>query len=161
MQVKFKKLHPNAVIPQKAFPTDFGADLTITTRHIDAEHHCVVYGFGIAVEIPEGHVGLIFPRSSNAKKDLLLSNSVGCIDAHYRGEIMAKYKLHTTHFVDEYGSIVCDEDLEHHIYEFETYDIGDRPCQLAILPYPEVEYIEADTLSETDRATGGYGSTGA
>lgn len=155
MKVKFKKLDPNAVIPTKAHPTDFGADLTATSKSLD-NHGNIVYGFGIAVEIPEGHVGLLFPRSSNAKKHLLLSNSVGCIDAHYRGEITAKFKAITSTF-DETGRADYDAN---NTSDIETYDVGDRICQLAIIPYPEIEYEEVSELSDTDRGTGGYGSTG-
>lgn len=139
MEIKIKKLRDNAVIPAKAHPTDAGFDLTATSKETDAYGN-IVYGTGIAVEIPENHVGLLFPRSSNAKKDLLLTNSVGVIDSGYRGEITFKFK--NIGFVGN------------------RYNIGDRIGQLIIVPYPEVTFVETDELSETQRGNGGYGSTG-
>lgn len=139
MIVKIKKLDKNAVTPRYAKQGDAGMDLTATSMEFD-EYGNVVYGTGIAVEIPEGYVGLVFPRSSNAKKDLLLSNSVGVIDSGYRGEIMAKFKI-----------IDMAEDI---------YEIGERICQLIIIPYPTIEFEESDNLSKTERGVGSYGSTG-
>ena len=75
MKIRFKKLNENAVMPTKAHASDAGFDLTATSRMYD-NNNCYVYGCGLAVEIPEGYVGLVFPRSSIANKDLLLSNSV-------------------------------------------------------------------------------------
>lgn len=91
MKVKIKKLNENAVIPTKAHPTDAGFDLVATSRVFDKEGN-VTYGTGLAFEIPEGYAGLLFPRSSISKKDLMLSNGVGVIDSHFRGEVMAKFK---------------------------------------------------------------------
>lgn len=91
MKIKFVKLLENAVAPTKAHATDAGFDLTATSRTFD-EHGAVVYGTGIAVEIPAGYVGLVFPRSSVSKFDLSMANAVGVIDAGYRGEITVKFK---------------------------------------------------------------------
>lgn len=137
MKVKIKKLHPDAVAPQYAHETDAGLDLTATYVYKDKEGN-FVYNTGLAFEIPEGYVGLLFPRSSNAKKDLLLSNSVGVIDSGYRGEVTFKFKP-----------------IGHNIY-----NIGDRIGQMIILPYPKIEFEEVDELSESERGAGGYGSTG-
>lgn len=142
MIVRFKKLSPDAVIPTKAHPTDAGFDLVATSE--DFKEGVYVYGTGIAVEIPEGYVGLVFPRSSIAKKDLFLSNSVGVIDSHYRGEIMFKFRMARA---QEY---VKDP----------IYSVGERIGQIIIIPFPDVVFSEADELSETDRGEGGYGSTG-
>lgn len=140
MKVRFKKLYPNSVIPTKAHPSDAGFDLTCVSITEDRLHNCLSCGLGIAVEIPEGYVGLVFPRSSIYKQDLSLSNAVGVIDSHYRGEIMAKFKHLSS----------CDY----------VYKVGDRVAQLIILPYPEIEFEEAEELSDTDRGTNGHGSTG-
>lgn len=185
MKIKFKKLTPNAVIPTKAHVTDAGLDLVATSRVFD-EHGCVVYGTGIAVEIPKGYAGLVFPRSSNAKKDLIMSNSVGIIDSGYRGEITAKFRPALL-FVDKdgIGRNINDylgtatEDLSTQEVTFHgrnenypdvgigykpfpprCYEVGERMAQLVIIPYPEVEFEETVTLSDSDRGTGGYGSTG-
>ena len=139
IEIKFKKLCAEAVEPVKAHPTDAGADLTATSKKWDDEKQCWIYGTGIATEIPDGYVGLIFPRSSIRKYGLALSNSVGVIDSGYRGEIMCSFKPSGT----------CP-----------TYNIGDKIAQLIIMPYPEIIYTEVTELTETDRGEGGHGSTG-
>ena len=144
MKVRFKKLHQDAVVPTKAHPQDAGFDLTCTTVVTDYENNILSCGTGIAVEIPDGFVGLLFPRSSVYKKNLVLSNCVGVIDSNYRGEVTMKFKM---------------ENLPGY-YAANVYMAGDRIGQLIIMPYPEVEFEEAGDLSETDRGEGGYGSTG-
>lgn len=143
MQLKFKKLSENAVLPVKAHATDAGLDLTatsITTQINESGQVMLVYHTGLAVEIPEGYVGLLFPRSSIYKKSLAQTNSVGVIDAGYRGEIMAVFKS-TTDVVPA------------------VYKVGERFAQLVIVPIPELEVVEADELSDSDRGENGHGST--
>lgn len=140
--VKYKFLSPEAKAPFRAHPTDAGFDLYAVSEEF--KDGVYVYGTGIAFEIPEGHVGLLFPRSSIAKKDLLLSNSVGVIDPHYRGEVMFKFRMARAM---EY----CSNPI---------YSVGDRIGQIIIIPIPEVEFIQAEELSSTDRGEGGYGSSG-
>lgn len=137
MKVKIKKLHPDAVVPKYAKSGDAGLDLTATD--IEADSANLTYKTGLAVEIPYGHVGLLFPRSSVYKTGQTLTNCVGVIDSGYRGEIMMKFSL------SPYGR---------------EYNIGDRIGQLIIMPYPEVQFEEVEDLSPTDRGEGGYGSTG-
>jgi dUTP pyrophosphatase len=138
MKVKFKKLNENAKAPYQGTAGSAGFDLTATSKQrIDLYH--TKFGTGLAVEIPKGYVGLVFPRSSCYKQGMLLSNCVGVIDSDYRGEITAVF-------------IGVDNEL--------CYNVGDRICQLVIMPYPEIEFVEADELSETERGMGGYGSTG-
>jgi dUTP pyrophosphatase len=138
MEIKIKRLHPNAVIPKYAKQGDAGMDLTaVSFDYVSSEH--VKYNFGIAIEIPKGYVGLIFPRSSCYKQGQLLSNSVGVIDSGYRGEISAVM-------------------IGYHPEQ--KYKVGDRVAQIVILPYPEIVFIESESLSETERGDGGYGSTG-
>lgn len=141
MKIRFKRLCPEAVAPKQGTPGSAGFDLTATSMSLDMEYAVLEYGTGIAVEIPKGYVGLVFPRSSVYKTGLLLSNAVGVIDSDYRGEIKAKfYPLHWK------GD--------------EPYKVGERIFQLVIVPVPEVEYVETDELTTTERGTGGYGSTG-
>lgn len=83
MKVRIKKLHENAIIPSYSKDGDAGLDLTATSKSFD-DNGNLVYGTGLAFEIPKGFVGLLFPRSSNAKKDLILSNSVGVLDKSSR-----------------------------------------------------------------------------
>lgn len=143
MKVKIKKLLTNAVIPKYSKQGDAGLDLVATSKHIDVYGN-ISYGTGLAFEIPFGYVGLLFPRSSNSKTDLLLTNSVGVIDSGYRGEVSLKFRGY-------YSKI----DMEN-----SNYQIGDRIGQIIIMPYPQIEFEEVEELSETERGTGGYGSTG-
>lgn len=142
MDVKIKKLHEDAIIPNYAKKGDAGLDLTAIHFRYEAEYDCFVYGTGLALEIPKGYVGLIFPRSSNSKTTAYLTNSVGVIDSGYRGEIMVKFKNRTA----------ADNRA--------PYKPGDRVAQLIIMPYPNITLVETDKLSESERGTGGYGSTG-
>lgn len=146
MKVKIKKLTPDAVIPHKAHKTDAGFDLHCTSTLVDWGRQELICHTGLAFEIPEGYAGLIFPRSSIANKPLLLSNSVGVLDACYRGEVTAKF------VITDARAYLQDKDNQYHA--------GDRIAQMIIMPYPEIEFEETDTLSETERGTGGYGSTG-
>jgi dUTP pyrophosphatase len=155
MKVKIKKLHPDAVIPKYAKEGDAGLDLVAVSKEMD-ENGNVVYGTGLAFEIPKGYVGLLFPRSSNANNDLLLSNSVGVIDSGYRGEVTMKFK---STVVEIYGHVVLGRKSWDYM-KGRQYEIGDRVGQLIIMPYPEIEFEEVGELSESERGTGGYGSTG-
>ena len=85
MKVAIKKLHPEAVIPEYAKDGDAGLDFTAVAMEFNANHNYIEYFTGIAIEVPEGHVGLMFPRSSVSKTDLALTNCVGVIDSGYRG----------------------------------------------------------------------------
>jgi dUTP pyrophosphatase len=138
--VKVKKLVPEAVIPSYSKVGDAGMDLTIT-KEIENTSFSVSYGFGIAIEIPKGYVGLVFPRSSVRNQDLILSNCVGVIDSGYRGELQATFKK--TNGLDSI-----------------KYKVGDRGAQIIILPYPTIYMTEVPELSNTERGEGGFGSTG-
>jgi dUTP pyrophosphatase len=139
--VKVKKLSDNAVIPSYSKVGDAGMDLTIT-REIENTSFSVSYGFGISMEIPKNFVGLVFPRSSVRNQDLILSNCVGVIDSGYRGELQATFKK--TQGLDSI-----------------KYKVGDRGAQIIILPYPQIKMVESDELSDTERGSGGFGSTGS
>lgn len=143
MKLKVKKLDEKAVLPIKAHVADAGMDLTaikITTELSEDNRLVIVYHTGLAIEIPEGHVGLIFPRSSIYRKSLTLTNCVGVIDSNYRGEILAKFKVNT----DVVPAI---------------YREGERIMQMIIMPYPAVEIEEVEELTESDRGENGFGST--
>jgi dUTP pyrophosphatase len=144
LTVKFRKLVPEAVTPKYAQNGDAGMDLTATSfRFTDT---FMEYGTGIAVEIPTGHVGLLFPRSSitKAPSGVSLKNSVGVIDSNYRGEILVRFEkpTHETY-------------VQNHIPA-----VGDKVAQLIILPYPTIHFEEVEELSDTNRGQGGFGSTG-
>lgn len=143
MNIKVKKLNEAAIIPEYKSTGAAGLDLTATSYKYENERH--VYGTGLAVEIPEGYVGLIFPRSSISSYDLRLSNCVGVIDSDYRGEITFKFEESAARY--------------HDADELKFYDIGDRIGQLVIMSVPKIELVEAEELSQTERGSGGYGST--
>ena len=139
MEVKVKKLVPQAVLPKKAHKEDAGYDLVATS--VGYEDGCWVCHTGLAFEIPVGYMGLVFPRSSIVNKDISMANAVGVIDSNYRGEVTGRFRLA--------GAL-----------ELPKYSAGERFAQMIIMPYPEVEFLESDELSETDRGAGGYGSSG-
>ena len=137
MKVRIKKLHPDAVVPKYAKSGDAGMDLTAV--EMESAWDVITYKTGLAVEIPPWHVGLLFPRSSVYKTSMVLSNCVGVIDSGYRGEIMLKFRDHSSS---------------------NPYEVGDRVGQLIIIPYPRIDFEQVDELTPTDRGSGGYGSTG-
>lgn len=159
MRVKIKKMHPDAVIPKYAKVGDAGLDLTATSMYYD-EYGNICYGTGLAFEIPEGYVGLIFPRSSICKEQLLLSNAVGVIDSGYRGEVSFKFKPSMA--LDNRQCVKTDAEKLWSIAvrQNDIYKVGDRIGQMIIMPYPSVEFEEVEELSETERGEGGYGSSG-
>ncbi len=143
MQVRIKKLSPEAIIPSYAKTGDAGMDM-VATKVIGENLGSITYGTDIAMEIPEGFVGLIFPRSSIRKTNLQLSNSVGVVDSGYRGEIQATF-----------NKIQGIDNVER-----DSYKVGDRICQIMIIPHPTIEFEEVEELNNTERGEGGFGSTG-
>jgi len=139
IKLKIKKLHPDAVIPCYAKAGDAGMDLVAISEEWNKDSTMVTYDTGLSLEIPEGYVGLLFPRSSVSKTTLNLANSVGVIDSGYRGSLMLKFR---------------------YLEEGDVYDIGDRVAQLVIMKLPFVEIIEVAELSSSERGEGGFGSTG-
>jgi dUTP pyrophosphatase len=164
MKIQIKKLHIDAVIPSYAKAGDAGMDLTAISRKIvsdDAEGDYIEYGTGLAIEIPEGHVGLVFPRSSVSKKDIFLANSVGVIDSGYRGEIKLRFKIEQQYDVlDSWDHDTVYFTNDDKSYYSNVYGVGDKVGQLIIIPYPTVSLVETDELSDSSRGGGGFGSTG-
>ena len=138
IKLKIKKLDDRAKIPNYAKKGDAGIDLVATTTMSNG--YFVEFGTDLALEIPEGYVGYIFPRSSISNTDHYLRNSVGVIDSGYRGEIKIRMS------VPALGS--------------KNYKNGDKIAQLIIMKLPWVDIEEVDELSETDRGEGRFGSTG-
>lgn len=140
LHVNVKKMDERATIPSYAKDGDAGMDLTAITREIvnEANHGYIEYDTGLSFEIPKGYVGLIFPRSSVSNTGLILANSVGVVDSGYRGSVKCRFK---------------------YIPDTAMYDLGERIAQLVILPYPHISLHERETISETDRGEGGFGST--
>lgn len=155
--IKFKKLDytvkdkednetvipSQGVLPTRAHTTDAGLDLTATriTQEVDASGKLtLVYHTDIAVEIPEGYVGLLCMRSSIANRSITLTNAIGIIDSCFRGEIIGKFKITT----DAIPSV---------------YQPGEKFAQLVIVPISLDDTEFVDELSKSDRDTDGFGST--
>ena len=170
MKVKIKKLHESAVIPSYSKKGDAGMDLTAVDYYYDVEGN-IVYRTGLAIEIPEGYVGLIFRRSSICKRDINLTNAVGVIDSGYRGEIIMKFKPSLCFHPNEYTDYLASDKFDDYdgVYipyderipiKPHTYNYGERIGQIIIIPYPQIEFEEVEELTKTDRGDGGFGSSG-
>lgn len=161
MEIRYKKLVPEAQTPFKKIEVDAGFDLFCTS--IEETPDYIQYNTGIAVEIPEGYVGLVFPRSSVTKYDLMLKNSVGVIDASYRGEIMCRFH-ETKEHLDYVQSDRFNDGTVRHLHQprlkRNVYNIGERVVQIVFIEIPKITLIEAQELSDTERGTGGFGHTG-
>lgn len=143
IKLRVKKLHPDAIIPQYATPGAACFDLCSLTDGIATQGAPIICDTGLAFEIPEGHVMLIYSRSGHGfKNDARLSNCVGVIDADYRGEVKVKLAK------DSLGGVF-------------RISAGDRIAQAMVVPVDRVAFEEVTDLSETERGTGGFGSTGA
>ncbi len=141
MQIKVKKLNENAILPRYGSEFAAGADLYAAEGKTVAAGATEFVHTGVAVELPAGTVGLIFARSGLAcKQDLAPANKVGVIDCDYRGEVVVALHNHGT--------------------SPRTVEAGDRIAQLVVMPYIAAQFEEADTLSDTVRGAGGFGSTG-
>ncbi len=141
MKVNVKVLKENAKLPVYGSPYAAGADLYAAEGAEIPAGETRLIATGIAVELPSGTVGLIYARSGMAcKQDLAPANKVGVIDCDYRGEIMVA--------------------LHNHGKAARSIAVGDRIAQLVIAPYYVAEFEEAETLSDTVRGVGGFGSTG-
>ena len=143
MTVKFIKLNENAIVPTYGTEYAAGADIyalpfgDITVKPGDT----VLIHTGIAMQIPKGYGGFIFARSGIAtKRGLAPANKVGVIDSDYRGEIMVS--------------------IHNHSRDLQVIASGERVAQLVIMPYLKAEFTECESLEETERAAGGFGSTG-
>ena len=143
MKVRIKKLSDRAIIPTYGSAGSAGGDLYSAEENevLIAPSQTVLIGTGLAVEIPDGYVGLVYARSGLATKSgLAPANKVGVIDSDYRGEIKVALHNHST--------------------EPKVIAKGERIAQMVIAPYLKVEYDEVEDLSDTVRGEGGFGSTG-
>ena len=137
LKVKVKKLNEDAILPTYATPGAAAFDLY--ANNMDGD----VIGTGLSFEIPEGHVMRVYSRSGHGfKYGVTLANSVGVIDSDYRGEVKVR--------------LICNTIRQPEL----VVRVGDRIAQAIIEPIPRVEFELADELSETERGSGGFGSTG-
>lgn len=143
LKVKIKKLTEDAIIPTYGSEYAAGADLYSVSEGVEiAPHKTVMIHTGISMEIPVGYVGLVYARSGLAsKRSLAPANKVGVIDCDYRGEIMVA--------------------LHNHGEETQRVEKGERVAQLVITSYATVDFLECDELDQTERGSGGFGSTGS
>lgn len=155
VDLKIKKLNDKAVLPSYAMDGDFCMDLTAIDVEYKADIDSFVYYTGLAFEIPKGYGVLIFARSSNRKTEAYLPNAVGIIDSGYRGEVLVTFKNRTS---TDLNIAINNPQLTGLINP--PYKIGDRIAQLVMLPYPIINIVETDELSDSQRGTGGHGSTG-
>lgn len=141
--IRVKKLHPSAIIPRYQTPGAACFDLHALYGAVVVELNNWTFRTGLAFEVPPGHVMLVFSRSGHGfKHGIRLANCVGVVDSDYRGEVFVK--------------LTNDEDRGN--YEVQT---GDRIAQAMIIHVHQWQLVEADELSDTERGTGGLGSTGA
>ncbi len=141
VKVNFKKLDERAVVPTYGSAAAAGADLYALDGAELQPGQTVLMHTGIALEIPEGYAGLIYARSGLAsKKGLAPANKVGVVDADYRGEIMVS--------------------LHNHSSQVQQAEAGERIAQLVITPFLRADFYQVETLSDTVRGVGGFGSTG-
>lgn len=142
-KIRIKKLHPNAVIPTYGSLEAAGADIyaCLEAAVTIPAGKTVFIPTGLAMEVPKGCAGLIYARSSmGSKRGLAPANKVGVIDSDYRGQVMVA--------------------LHNHSQEDQLVNPGERVAQLVITPVFTPGFREVDDLSETDRGSGGFGSTG-
>lgn len=146
VKVEIRKVNSDieTTIPKYAKSGDAGLDL-VATSMVETPMY-IEYGTNLAIALPEGYVGLIYPRSSLSNYHLTLANHVGVIDSGYRGEI--KFRFKKTMFNPPPQTQV------------QLYKVGDKIGQLIVMPYPLVLLEEVTELEETERGTGGFGSSG-
>jgi dUTP diphosphatase len=141
-QLPFRKLRPDATLPAAQHPGDAGLDLCSAVDVVVEPGERVMIPTGVSVAIPDGHAGLVLPRSGLAsKRGLTMANSPGLIDAGYRGEVIC-------------AAVNLDR------VEAVKILVGDRIAQLVIVELPDVEPTWVDELPASSRGEGGFGSTG-
>lgn len=161
MKVEFKKLHENAVIPERA--TELAGGWDVTAVEIEkVTNDFVICHLGFALSIPKGYKLTLVPRSSLTKTHWVLQNSPGLGDCDYRGEYQLRFRAipidYTKWYTDENGRYVCGS-VEKFVYEPFPFEVGDRVGQVYLEEVIPIEFDVVDELSETKRGGGGFGST--
>ncbi len=141
-ELRFRRLRPEAELPSAQHPGDAGVDLRSAVDAVVEPGERVMIPTGVAVAIPEGHAGLVLPRSGlAAKHGLTMANAPGLIDAGYRGEVIC-------------AAVNLDRETPVKVH------VGDRIAQLVVVALPSVEPTWVDELPESERGGSGFGSTG-
>ncbi len=149
LEVKIKKICDNAIIPVKNHSNDACWDLfSVDDGVVSDDGNFIQYKTGISIEIPAGYDAYVYPRSSVSKYNLVLANSVGVIDESYRGEIIVRFKI----IKSVHG---------HEQSDYKIYKKGDRIAQIHLQKRIEFVFVESESLSNTARSDGGFGSTGS
>lgn len=189
IQVKIKKLHPNAVIPTYAYDGDACFDFTAVSVEYKKDIDTYVFHTGLAVELPEGYELQIRPRSGNRKKDCYLANSPGTVDHGYDGEILICYKNRDSlrvnilldymeKWIEDEGKLLVNKsignDVRHRSFleyiqekykdvdfgaKYAPYDVGDKVAQGLVCAVPKVLFVEVDEIEGGKRGANGFGST--
>lgn len=154
MNVKFKKVHPNAVLPTYAHPDGEDNGLDLVAVSIEETEDYIEYDTGVAVEIPKGYCGFLVPNSRCSKKDLVMCNAPGVIDPGYRGTMRARYK-NVFHAPTLFKKIAYSPSSAIR----KIFAVGDVVAQLVIVPAPQIESGWVEELTPSKRDTGGFGST--
>ena len=143
IQIPITRLRDDAVLPTRAYPGDAGLDLAACERREVGPGERALVGTGIAVAIPDGHAGLVTPRSGLAARNgITILNTPGLVDSGYRGEL--RVILHNT---DRAAPFVVEP--------------GMRIAQLVVVAVPQAELREVEALPESSRGAGGFGSSGS
>ncbi len=142
IDIPVTRLRDDATLPTRAYPGDAGLDLVACERHELAPGERAMVGTGIAVAIPDGHAGLVTPRSGlAAKHGITIVNTPGLVDSGYRGEL--RVILHNTDTTEPF-----------------VVEPGMRIAQLVVIAVPEATLREVDALPDSERGEGGFGSSG-
>lgn len=147
MKVKIKKIHPNAIIPK--FTTEGAACMDVVATEVNIKKRIAEVKLGFSTEIPRGYKAVMSPRSSFTHQGWVLQNSPCQIDSDYRGEWMIKFEAIPTYFQFS--------EMSYHLF---PYKVGDRVAQMWLEKVVEFKFEEVNELSETERGSGGFGSTG-
>lgn len=160
ISIKIKKLSNNAVIPTYAHEGDAGMDLTAIDVEYDERHDSFIYHTGLAFEVPAGYVMKLYPRSSIYKTNCFMTNHVGIVDSGYRGEVMLIFKNRNFVAINPLAYKKYDNTKLYMINEKAPYKVGERIGQLVIEKSIKVVLNQVEELSDSERGTGGHGSTG-
>jgi dUTP pyrophosphatase len=142
LKINFKSLNEHAKLPTKGSLDAACFDVYAASVKVERPNKMIV-GLGFSTEIPKGYKGIVVPRSSISKTNWVLANSIGIIDADYRGEWMVVFKC-----------------LGEMVYEPLPFGVGDRCAQIYFEKIVDAEFVQVEELSDTERGSGGFGSTG-
>lgn len=157
--INIQLLHPDAVMPAKAHPSDACFDVVAVSRRITPDF--VAYGLGFASQLPEGWEAVVRPRSSISKMDLAMCNAPGTIDAGYTGEWEVRFSV-VAPFVRGFDAVgIYNEDKLPTGWVPSIYSVGQRVAQIQFQRVPDVQLVQVDELAPSQRGTGGFGSTGS